>query len=432
MELVTLTEKEFEKFAKSHPQASFHQTVEWGKLKETNNWKMHLIGLKDGKKVIAATLLLSKMTPIKRQMFYAPRGFLIDYKNYEILKSFTEKIKLFVKENKGIFLKIDPYIIYKERDMDGNIVENGDNNVDAYNNLIKLGYKHFGFNIMQETLQPRWIFTKNTRGKTVDELFQHMDRKTRQQLNKNESNCIKIRELDYSELELFKDIMQKTGDRRDFIDRPLSYYQNLYKYLHDKGIGKFIIAEIHTKEAIEKLQSEIDKYQEEFDDRKYKHDNKIIVMNQKKYEQKQKETKSNIDNLIKRKNEITILNKNKGDIVPLSCVFYLIYGNEVLSLVGGSYQETMEYQSSHTIHWEMIKYAAENDFDRYNFYGITGDFNKSNPLYGLYLFKRGFGGQVVELIGEFDLIINKPMFLLYNVSFKAYKTIKNFVNKIRK
>lgn len=432
MELVTLSEKEFEKFAKKHEQANFHQTIEWGKLKENNNWKMHLVGLKDDKKVIAASLLLSKMTPIKRQMFYAPRGFLINYSNYEVLKTFTDKIKEYVKKNKGIFLKIDPYIEYQERNMDGDIVEGGYNNIDCYNNLVKLGYKHFGFNIMQETLQPRWIFTKDTKDKDIDELFQQMDRKTRQQLNKNETNCIKVRELDYDELDLFKDIMQKTGDRRDFIDRPLSYYQNLYKTLHEKGIGKFMVAQIHTVEAIKKLQDEINKYQEEFDDRKNKYDNKIITMNQKKYEQKQKETKANIDNFERRKKEIDSLRKTKGDIIPLSCVFYLIYGKEVLSLVGGSYKETMEYQGPHTIHWEMIKYAAKNGFNRYNFYGITGDFSKNNPLYGLYLFKRGFGGQVVELIGEFDLIIDKPMFILYNLAFKIYKSLKNIINKLKK
>lgn len=432
MELVTLNEKEFEKFAKVHEQANFHQTIQWGKLKESNNWKMHLIGLKDGKKVVAASLLLSKMTPIKRQMFYAPRGFLIDYSNYELLKTFTIKIKEYVKKNKGIFLKIDPYIEYRQRNMDGDIVEEGYNNIDGYNNLVKLGYKHFGFNIMQETLQPRWIFVKDTKDKDIDELFQQMDRKTRQQLNKNETNCIKVRELSYDELDLFKDIMQKTGDRRDFIDRPLSYYQDLYKTLHEKGIGKFMIAELHTLEAIKNLQTEIDAYQTEFDDRKNKFDNKIIIMNQKKYEQKQKETKANIDNFERRKKEIESLRKNKGNIVPLSCVFYLIYAKEVLSLVGGSYKETMEYQGPHTIHWEMIKYAAQNGFDRYNFYGITGDFSKDNPLYGLYLFKRGFGGRVVELVGEFDLVIDKPMFMIYTLAFNTYKNLKNIINKLKK
>ena len=88
----------------------------------------------------------------------------------------------------------------------------------------------------------------------------------------------------------------------------------------------------------------------------------------------------------------------------------------------------MEYQSAYTVHWAGCKYAIENGYDRYNFYGITGDFNPKNPLYGLYLFKRGYGGKVVELIGEFDLVISKFWYFVYNVSFKLYHGIKNIKN----
>ena len=70
MNLVELTEKEFKNFADKHPQINFHQTKEWGQLKQENGWKIHLIGLKDDKnKIIAGALLLSKMTPIKKRMF---------------------------------------------------------------------------------------------------------------------------------------------------------------------------------------------------------------------------------------------------------------------------------------------------------------------------------------------------------------------------
>ena len=34
MEFIELTEKEFKKFADVHSQISFHQTNEWGRLKE--------------------------------------------------------------------------------------------------------------------------------------------------------------------------------------------------------------------------------------------------------------------------------------------------------------------------------------------------------------------------------------------------------------
>jgi len=432
MELVKLTEKEFAKFALNHKQASFYQTVEWGHLKETNNWDMHLLGLKDGKKIVAGCLLLSKMTPIKRKMFYSPRGFLIDYNDYDLLKEFTYKIKEYVKKEKGIFIKIDPNVMYQQRDLFGKIVENGENNYKGFENLTKLGYKHFGFNIMQETLQPRWIFVIKTKNKTIDEILSNMDRETRRIIKKNEKSKIKCREIGYDELPKFKDIMQHTGDRREFIDRPLSYYQDMYRHLHDSGILKIMFAEFNTTEILEELKKEKEECVLDYNDRREKHDNNIISMNEKKYEQKQREVENYINKLTKRIEEIEMLKNKHGEVITLGGVLFLVYGHEVLALVGGSYKEFMEYQSAYTVYYEMIKYTVEKGYAQYNFYGITGDFSENNPLYGLYGFKKDFGGEVVELMGEFDLVISKPLYYLYKVAFGLYHSLKNLKNKLRK
>ena len=78
-----------------------------------------------------------------------------------------------------------------------------------------------------------------------------------------------------------------------------------------------------------------------------------------------------------------------------------------------------------------MKYAINHGYERYNFYGITGIFDEKNPLYGLYSFKRDFGGQVVELIGEFDLIVDKPGYLLYKMAYKGSHKVKNIKNHIK-
>lgn len=429
MEFRKLTEKEFSDFEVKHEQSNFNQTIQWGKLKKYNGWDWHLLGLVDNKKVVAASLVLSKKTPIGKNMFYAPHGFLIDYNDYSLLEQFTEKIKEYAKKNNAIFVKIDPYIIYQERDINGDIVENGKNNKKAYDNLLKLGYKHFGFNVMQESLQPRWIFVTDTKGKSVDEVMKKMESKTRQIIRKNERECIKTREISYDEIELFKDIMSHTGDRRGFIDRPLSYYQNMYKELNPSGILKILVAELDIKELVETYEKEIDEIKKSYEERKYKHDNGINKMNEDKYLSKQKQDEENINRIEKKLEGAKELKKEHGDKLTLGGILFLIHGNEVVSLVGGSYDKYMEYQSAYTVHWAGCKYAIENGYDRYNFYGITGDFNPNNSLYGLYLFKRGYGGKVVELIGEFDLVISSFWYKIYKIAFKIYHSIKNIKHK---
>ena len=425
MKLVSLSKEEFKKYADKHPQITFHQTEEWANLKKVNGWEAHYIGLKEDNKIKAAALLLSKNIPvIKKKMFYSPRGFLIDYNDYDLLKEFTDKIKEYAKKEKGIFIKIDPYVEYQERDNDGNIVEDGYNNKKSVDNLIKLGYKFFGFNTMQDTLQPRWMHVIEIDGRSEEEVQKDMESKTRQILRKNEKSCIKTHEITRDELPVFKSIMEHTGDRRDFIDRPLSYYEAMWDNLYDSGILKILIADIDFNEYEKNTIKEKEEIENSLKDRIYKHDNNLLKMNEKKYESTNKQDKESIERLKKQIDKIKGYQKEYGDKKNLGTILFLVYGNEVLSLFGGTDDNLMQFQSAYTVHYAGIKYAIDNGYKRYNFYGITGDFRTENPLYGLYLFKKSFGGHVVELIGEYDLIISKFWYHAYNIAFGLYHKLK--------
>ena len=185
MKLKEISFEELENFALTTDEATFHQTKGWAKLKEHNGWHHYVVGLYDEDKIKGAALLLAKCVPIvKKYMFYSPRGFLIDYHDYNLLKVFTEEVKKFVKNKGGIFIKIDPYVMYKQRDINGDLVKDGIDNSDTVDNLKKLGYKHFGFNLMQDSLQPRWMHTITVKGKSAPEVMKDMDPKTRQILRK--------------------------------------------------------------------------------------------------------------------------------------------------------------------------------------------------------------------------------------------------------
>ena len=122
MKFVELTEKEFTAFADNHKYGSFHQNTAWGELKSGTGWITYLVGVKEKDEVVAASLVLSKSTPIKKNMFYAPRGFLIDYSDKKILKFFLDELKEFAKKHNAIFIKFDPYVEYQQRDLNGDIV----------------------------------------------------------------------------------------------------------------------------------------------------------------------------------------------------------------------------------------------------------------------------------------------------------------------
>ena len=365
-------------------------------------------------------------------MFYSPRGYLIDYNDFDLLKEFTLKLKDYVKAKNGIFIKIDPYVEYQEHDNSGNIVKDGFNNQKCIDNLKKLGYKHFGFNLMQDTLQPRWMHIIETKNKTLEEVMKEMESKTRQILRKNERCGITTREITKDELPIFKEIMQTTSDRREFIDRPLSYYEAMWDTLHDSGILKIIIAEINFDTYEKNTKEELETNKKELTDRISKKEKNILKMNDKKYQQSNNLNKEAISRLEKQLEKISELKSQYGAKKVLGGILFLIYGNEVLSLYGGSDEKLMQFQSAYTTHFAGIKYAVENGYSRYNFYGITGDFREENPLYGLFLFKKSFGGHVSELIGEFDYIVSPFWYHTYNIAFKMYHNLKNIKKKLTK
>lgn len=430
MKFIKLTEKEFTNFSQNHPQLTFHQTIEWGKLKKNNNWKTHLVGVKENKKIIAGALLLEKHTPLKKSIFYSPRGFLLDYNDDKLLTFFTKNIKEYVKINNGFFIKIDPYISYQERDKEGNAIKGGNNNKKVIETLKKLEYKHIGFTMMHESLQPRWMFVLNVKNKTIEEVKEQFDTKTKRILKKNAKMLINVRELKREELPVFKEIMQSTSNRREFIDRPLAYYENMYNEFHNNNHLKIMVAELPVNKYLTVLKQEIKIVKKEFEDRKER--KKTENLNESKYLAKQKETKEKEERLQKQIDEMTSLKKQYGNTIILGGMLFLLYGNEIVYLMGGSFKEFLHFQSAYSIHEYMIEYTVKNNYDNYNFYGITGIFDESNPLYGIYFSKKGFGGNVVELIGEFDLIINKFYYYLYKIAFFIYHNGKNLLHHIKK
>ena len=112
------------------------------------------------------------------------------------------------------------------------------------------------------------------------------------------------------------------------------------------------------------------------------------------------------------------------NITVLSGITLLNYGNEAVMLLAGNYEDYELFSSSVILVSELIKISVEEGQDYYNFYGITGDFDESNPLNGLYTFKKGFGGEVMELIGEFEYVIDPLSKSFYEMGLKVYNLLK--------
>lgn len=415
-----LGSQEFNQFSSKHPNNIFFQSSYWGELKETTGWKKHFVGIKENGSIKSATLLLSKKIPVlNRNMFYAPRGFLINYENINEVETFTKEIATYVRKNKGIFFKINPNVMYQERTIDGEIVENGKNHKQLVEHLTKIGYQHTGYTIHYgKDLEPRWISVLDLKNKTEEEILNQMRTTTKADIQSSYKHGLELKEIGKDRLEEFKKLMVHTGERRGFIDRPLSYYEKMYDVFHKENYIKIMLVELNIPKYLKPLQERLHELNHKLEESK--------EATGAKGKRQYKEYSVQYTNTEKRVEELKKIQKEKGNQLVIAGGLFMTYGTQVLSLFGASYREYMKFNGQYFLNYEMIKYAIQNGYQTYNFYGITGEFKEDSPMYGLFDFKRGFHANVVELIGEFTYIVNKPYYFLYHRMFTIYKKLKKW------
>ncbi|HLD61032.1 MAG TPA: peptidoglycan bridge formation glycyltransferase FemA/FemB family protein [Patescibacteria group bacterium] len=119
----------------------------------------------------------------------------------------------------------------------------------------------------------------------------------------------------------------------------------------------------------------------------------------------------------------------QGDKVVATAIF-VGFGNTFTYLYAASDYEYHDLLAPYLIQWEAIKLAKKLGYKQYDFFGIaprkhdtrdtqngTGgnyDYDRKHPYAGITKFKIGFGGEVVESPGTFDIILNSTSYHLYS------------------
>lgn len=396
MELIEITEKEYKSFWEKHPLKCFMSAPEIARLNE--NSRVYFLGLEKKGEIIAAVFIRGT----KRRFgydYYAPRGPLIDFVDEEILKFFISEVKQFLKQRGGYIFRIDPNIELIERDIGGNIVEGGVDNGKIVNLLLKLGFKKSRY--VKDVSQVTWEFALPVEGKSEDEVLSEMSANTRRRIKQAMEYGISVDELDRDSLSEFYDVLKKTAARKNFSVREISYFKKMYElFSPDNGI-KYVSVSINPSKSIKKLQDKLEQTRatvpKTIRDKKDRND--LI-----------KSLETRIKNVEKMFPEI------KNERVVLSSGMFLTTKPEILHLFGGNIGEYMKLDGQYVLQWEMIKRAIRGKYERYNFYGIPENINTHPEGYGIYEFKRGFSGRVLQLIGEYELPLSFKYYLYKIIS----------------
>ncbi len=413
MELKILTKKEFDSYALNHPLGSFQQSSAWGKFMEDDNFHAYYVGgfVKDN--IVAVTMLLSyESKQVNGRIFYAPRGFLIDYKNDSLLKSFTNCIKNFILEKHGVFLRIDPYVLVCDRDNNGNIIKGG-----ISNDFIKSNLTSASFIKSEVDIQPKWLNRINLKGKSIDDIFTNFSSKARQIIRKNEKLGFKVRDLSFDNLDSFLRVIDNESKKYNILIPTRSFYEDLRNSFTSEYV-KFKEVYFEKEEIIKNINIEINNAISKKEERIRNYHNS--KMTDEYFIKKEFDYRKEINRL----NNLKEYFNTCDAIVSMGYYLYITISNEVIAFQGGILPKYSKLNASYTMHYEMIKYAINNKYKYYNLYEIGDITNKNNKLINSFNYKKNFGGEVVELIGTYDLIIDEKKWMLAKKYFPKYLGVK--------
>ena len=180
----------------------------------TQNYTSLFLGLIDNyERIVAASLILIEKEGIFKYA-YAPKGFLIDYSNKELVEQFTNLIKEYLGKKKIMAIKINPMIIKSSYDYNTDSTRINPEFQNQMDFLKSLDYYHLGYNNLFEAFKPRYdaIIDLN---KPITTLFGNMNKNFKNKIKSADRNGVRV--------------VKGTSDQLDYLYEQV---KNKYKILY--------------------------------------------------------------------------------------------------------------------------------------------------------------------------------------------------------
>lgn len=409
MHLDIITTSQFEQFARTVKEASFEQTSQMIGLLKDRGYQVQAIALFDQDQHIqvAAVLFGSPVAGgLRMEIHYGPI-----YKDQALLKDFLILLKNFAKKQRIIELEIKPYTTYQVFSDQGQALTV--ENQDILTLFQEAGYQYGGLTTGFETSD--WHYIKDLTGLTPTTLLKSFSKKGRPLVKKAKTFGINLRALRRDELPLFKEIVDRTSDRRGYVAKSLDYYQYFYDNFGDSC--EFMVASLNFTDYFNHLQQDQDNLALKIE--KLQNDLEINPNSEKKQNQL-RELSSQFQTFEIRKTEAQeLINKYGHEEVLLAGSLFVYTPQESTYLFSGSYTEFNKFYAPALLQEYVMLESIKRGITRYNLLGFSGSFTGED---GVLRFKQNFNGHIERKPGSF-YYYPKPL------KYQLIKTIKKLLNR---
>jgi len=100
---------------------------------------------------------------------------------------------------------------------------------------------------------------------------------------------------------------------------------------------------------------------------------------------------------------------------PLSAFMIYAHHDRLYYPYGASSDKNRQVMAPTLLMWEVIKFGRSLGLKSFDMWGSLGpDAKESEQGYGFHRFKQGYGGQLVQFVGTYDLVIKPELYKIYN------------------
>lgn len=383
----------------------FQQDASYSKLTKKNNLKTKILAVVEGNTLLAyGTFVYFSY----KKFFYkvtTQHGPVMNYSNTELVRFYFEQLKKYYAKNfRVLCVRINPFINEKIYN-DIEFVAENEVAIKTNNILNNLNYRAMNEDLFTNpTLAARCVFSKTLdEDITENNLLKNISQIARYTINRTIKEGVQVREIDIfneEDAKIFDEINRDTEDRINFEIRDNTYFKSLKNNIGDKA--HYLVSYIDCDQFIETTTNTIANLEKERDDLKEKLENGKV--NAKKATNRLKEFDENIAIWYKKIDKIKELKAENGNIINLSCATFIESGQDLIYFTSGAMRKFHRYEGPYAILFHMMKYAINNNFKYFNFFGTSKDFESEEATdYGVLQFKRNFNGNIEYFMDNYEI-----------------------------
>lgn len=414
--LTSVPADKFDEFAFNNDLNHYSKTSSFISLAKLNGYTDgNLLGVENEQGKLLATVVMvhKKYAFLPLQYSYCQYGFNADYKNHELMLFLIENLCAYARKKGSFFLRIDPNIPRLEHEKDGQIKVGGFNNEWFTTFLIDKGFHHLGYNYgYSGNWMSRFTYIKN-----LDMPWSACLKSIKRQANYNMKNIerhVEVLKGTKSDLHVLVDAQKELAMKLGFFPKKISYFQKFWD-IYEPYVSFYIVKTNYHQAKLE-LEKQLRSAQKHI--LEVKDQNKVDI------------TKKHIISLEKEIEEIRKQNLDYDKDVYLGAKFIIQQADKVWNVNMYTKKSLLNFRAAFALHMKALEEVYKKQAKTYDFEGIVGTNDPHDPMYGQQNFKKSFGGDYIEYLGEFDYVYNPRKYFLWCKLDHLYRAIRRRLAKL--